>query len=473
MNEKLNNDMQLREKLDNFSVQPPPLIWDNIKGQLAVQRRKKRLVYIGWTSAAAVIVFAFMAGWYFNNNSDVIAPLSVERQRIESEIGQDEKVIKESKVLSANADVKQLPETQNLQITDKNRGNNLNAVFASNTETKNESAAISTIERISLNRLERIDAKVKNNQPEILLAQHKNISNEYKLNEIDKYLVAANTIDIESKKSVEPGWKMGMHISPAYSSYVSSHSDNYLQNMSNSSESANGNVGGGFSVQYKTSKKLRVESGIYYAKSGQKTENSFELLAFTNREDNASFAPNNNYDYLSAVRPTSSNTVSIENGNIAMNSTAGVIEMAATPKGAEIAADFESAKYGFSNTLVSNGEFSQVFDFIEIPLYLRYSIIDSKIGLEIVGGLNAGIIVGNNAYIDNSYGLQKIGETQDISTVNLSGTVGVGVNYDLGKHISVAVEPRLNYYLNSINQSSEVDFRPYRIGFYTGLYYEF
>jgi hypothetical protein len=100
-------------------------------------------------------------------------------------------------------------------------------------------------------------------------------------------------------------------------------------------------------------------------------------------------------------------------------------------------------------------------------------VIDSKIGVELITGLNAGIVVGNNAYIDNQYGLQNIGETQDISPVNLSGTVGVGVNYALGKHFAVALEPRFNYYLNSINTNPSVEFRPYRIGFYTGVSYEF
>ena len=90
-----------------------------------------------------------------------------------------------------------------------------------------------------------------------------------------------------------------------------------------------------------------------------------------------------------------------------------------------------------------------------------------------MGGINAGLVVGNNAYIDNSYGLQNIGETEDISTLNLAGTIGVGLNYTLGKHISMAVEPRLNYYFNSINDNPEVVFIPYRIGVFTGLYYEF
>jgi len=156
-----------------------------------------------------------------------------------------------------------------------------------------------------------------------------------------------------------------------------------------------------------------------------------------------------------------------------MNSTAGVIAFNATPKGAELSGDFDAAKSTAANLMVPDGQFSQVFEFMEIPLFVRYRVVDSKVGVELITGLNAGIVVGNKAYIENQYGLQNIGETQDISTVNISGTLGMGVNYALGKHFAVAVEPRFNYYLNSINNNESVEFRPYRIGFYTGVTYEF
>ena len=210
-----------------------------------------------------------------------------------------------------------------------------------------------------------------------------------------------------------------------------------------------------------------MESGLYYAQNGQKSENSLQLFSFGQSADfmyNA--APESRKSF-------SSNAVNVENGNLEMNSTAGVIAFDGTPKGAEVTADFESLSAGNTNALISNGEFSQVFQFVEIPLYFRYRLVDLKFGVDLLGGVNAGVVVGNNAYIDNEFGLQNIGETRDISTLNLSGTVGVGLNYALSKNLSLAVEPRLNYYLNSINKNPEVEYRPYRVGFYTGLYYEF
>jgi len=110
---------------------------------------------------------------------------------------------------------------------------------------------------------------------------------------------------------------------------------------------------------------------------------------------------------------------------------------------------------------------------VEVPLYLRFLIVDSKIDVEMMGGLNAGLVVGNHVFIDNEFGTQDIGKTRDISNVNLSGTFGIGFTYALGRHFSLAVEPRMNYYMNSINRNPDVEFRPYRVGVYTGFYYAF
>ena len=69
-NEK-NIDSIIREKLEGFSAAPPRHIWNNVQRQLVAQRRKTRRLYIGWISTAAVVVLAFLAGWYFNGNSKI------------------------------------------------------------------------------------------------------------------------------------------------------------------------------------------------------------------------------------------------------------------------------------------------------------------------------------------------------------------------------------------------------------------
>ena len=333
--------------------------------------------------------------------------------------------------------------------------------------TQNQSDRQQKRQAGSLSLLENIKAAFNAPENENRLAQKKNKPNSF-LSDWDKTLIANNTLDLNSEQSnISPdGWKIGVYASPGYSSYQANHNENYSQNMTYSSSEGNTNVGGGFSVQYKTSKKWSVESGVYYAKNGQNAQRSLQL-----------FALNNSYDYaLAEEAPRKSffgNAVNVQNGEMLMNSTAGIIAIKETPKGAEISNDFEALRGDYSNTLISDGDFSQVFDFIEIPVYLRYHLVDSKIGVEVLGGFNASVVVGNNAYIDNQYGVQNIGKTQEIAPVNISGTLGVGVNYALGKKLSVSVEPRVNYYLNSLNTNPDINFRPYRIGVYTGLNYEF
>lgn len=468
MKDKNNIDNIFRRKLEDFSAAPPPHIWENVKSQMAAQQRKTRRIYIGWFSAAAAILLAFLAGWYFNENS-----ATTENMKASNEVFSQEKNITKADIptsqLASKINIENSAEDL-YETTEKHVSTELIAKLpvASNSksnETGVESTAGVRREPIKISRLKSADAQVVQKQTlsEKLAVKIENIPANY-LSENDKILIAGNIKTVKSSAKPENNWKMGMYLSPGYSSYSASHSESYSKNMTYSGSDGNSNVSGGVSVQYKTSKRWIVESGVYYAKNGQESENPTRL--FAKNLDAVNTPSTGETSYFS-------NAVKMENNALSMNSTAGVIQFSDAPDGAEISSDFEAVKSDVGNLLVPNGSFSQVFQFMEIPLFVRYRLVDSKFGVELISGLNAGIIVGNDAYIDNQYGLQNIGETRDISTVNLSGTVGIGFNYALSKHFALAIEPRFNYYLNSINTSSLVDFRPYRIGFYTGVSYEF
>jgi len=462
MKEEKEIDNIFREKLENFKVQPPPFVWENVQVKLAAVRRRNRLVYLGWISAAAVVVLAFLAGWYFNDNLKENNLGSIKNEIAQQEKDRIEATVQKEETTEQNT-FSTKPETTGYSEPAQNVEFAINS--AKSISNKSEATNYKTRELFQLTRLESADARlVQNQQPSTELAIQTKTTPTYTFTQQDQLLIAENVKNIKAASKPENNWKMGMFVAPGYSSYNASHTESYSQNMTYSGSEGNSNVSGGVSVQYKTSKRWIVESGVYYAQNGQESNNSANIFANNKQADNM-FSPGD-VNYFS-------NSVRVENNNLAMNSTAGVIAFNATPKGAELSGDFDAAKSTAANLMVPDGQFSQVFEFMEIPLLVRYRVVDSKVGVELITGLNAGIIVGNNAYIENQYGLQNIGETQDISTVNLSGTVGVGVNYALGKHFAVALEPRFNYYLNSINNNPSVDFRPYRIGFYTGLTYGF
>lgn len=471
MKEKENNmDNIFREKLKEFREEPPVYVWDNIQATLSGQRRKKRMVWYSWSAVAALLVLAFLAGWYFNDTAERTTPRVAEIERVDQ---QDEKAPNERKIrvpdnepvvtgkpeygperLLAETTIQSKPKTgleEKLPVSDEN-------VREERTGTILASAELSLIKpiktpEISTKKQELRHSLAKKDKPSVT---EKSFTWEQKL-------MDENARQLAQTAKEQSGWKMGLNVSPGYSSYAARHAETYASNMTSETDDGNTNLSGGISVQYKTGKKVRVESGIYYAQNGQKTGSSPMFSGLRAEAD---------YVAAPAGKLYFNTPVSMENNRMAMNSTAGIIEFKGLPKGAEIAANLES--YGlYSNSLMTRGELSQVFDFVEIPLYLRYLLLDSKMDVELVGGVNAGMVVGNNVYIDNEYGVQNIGKTRDISTVNISGTIGFGLNYALGRNLSLALEPRLNYYLNSLNRNPEVAFRPYRVGIYTGLYYEF
>ena len=467
MKDEKNIDNIIRQKLEGFSAQPPAHIWGNVQRQLAAQKRKTRLMYIGSISAAAVVVLAFMAGWYFNGNSAIEVNTKAANEIIQPEKNTIENDVQTTETASQNT-IRQ--STNKSEVSNnKDTGSLITASSSSSqTETSKQakiSQSAASSEQVNIAKMESADVRLAQNKlpNKTLAVKSKGLPADY-LTENEKFLVAENIKNINSPDKPNNNWKMGMFVAPGYSSYNASHSEGYSKNMTYSGSDGNSNVGGGFSVQYKTSKRWIVESGVYYAQNGQESETSINFFAM-NKDVEYGLAPNNS--------PYFANVVQVQNNKMEMNSTAGVIAFSGAPKGAELSADFDASKSDIKNLYVPNGSFSQVFEFMEIPLFVRYRLVDTKFGVEFITGLNAGIVVSNNAYIDNKYGKQNIGETEDISPVNLSGTLGVGLNYALGKHFAVAVEPRFNYYLNSINTNSAVEFRPYRIGFYTGVSYEF
>ncbi len=477
MKEELNNmDKIFREKLEDFPVEPPAFVWDNIQTNLSGIRRRKRMAWYSWSAVAALLLLAFIAGWYFNESADRATPQVAETEQVVPV----EKNTPEKQIASVpeNDDVqvgKESLENDNFLADSNNRetapqrpeenkfDSEAESENVAGTEMPHENEAVVLASLSIIPPKETADIEWAEGEQNLTQKEKIRIAPANDLFSWEQKVIHENAQQFSGSAQNNTGWKFGLNVAPGYSSYSARHGSAYSSNMTYEANEGNANLSGGLSVQYKTGKRISIESGVYYAQNGQQTGSSPQL--FGNRaEMDYAFAPADKNYFNTAVN--------LAGNRMAMNSTAGIIEFKGVPQGAEIAANLENSGT-YSNSLLTSGELSQVFDFVEIPLYLRYLLIDSKMDVELVGGVNAGVVVGNNAFIDNEFGVQNIGKTQDISTVNVSGTVGVGLNYALGKNLSVAVEPRVNYYLNSINRNPEVDFRPYRVGVYTGLYYEF
>jgi hypothetical protein len=100
-------------------------------------------------------------------------------------------------------------------------------------------------------------------------------------------------------------------------------------------------------------------------------------------------------------------------------------------------------------------------------------LIDADFDLQLMGGFSTSVLVANNAYAKDLAGSERIGETRDMNTFNYGTNIGFGVGYGITNKISIRVEPQFKYFLGSLSNNSNINFKPYTIGVYTGLTYEF
>ena len=128
----------------------------------------------------------------------------------------------------------------------------------------------------------------------------------------------------------------------------------------------------------------------------------------------------------------------------------------------------------------STGESEQInvnliqnFNYLELPLIVKYKLIDKKVDVNVFSGLNANFLVGNSVYFEHQNERIDVGKTTETKKFNYSGIIGLGFEYEISSRIRLNLEPTLKYYLNSINISKPLDTHPYYFGFFTGISYLF
>jgi len=239
-------------------------------------------------------------------------------------------------------------------------------------------------------------------------------------------------------------WSLGGQVSPLYAfrettTAGASMGVSQLASYSAPKESGILSYSGGMNVEYKASKRLSVSSGLYYSRMGQNINGN---------------AYGGMYTQLSSV---SDNLVGFQ------NSTGKLIKSNS---------NFVSS----TNSMISSGSSAnllQSMDFLELPLMLRYKLIDRKVGFHILGGISTSVLVANKLVLEDPSGIQDYGTTSGLTTFNYSGTLGLGLDYSLSKKIQLNLEPAFKYYLNSINSSGNIESHPYSFGIYTGMRYTF
>ncbi len=452
-------DDQFRSKLENFEQIPPPEVWNKV--QQSIRTGKKKFLYYRLSGVAAVLLIALFIGWQQLREMDNDPNLELSENLQEESLPEGNKHDTDS--------------TPNVQTIVSNDDLNNSGVVRDSEEKISQLAFVNssgekTEEKIETSLLERIDEsivelqsiltnKIESNpsQDRNSLYQSSYIST---LSEADRQLIADNLIwmEMEETKSERKSWKLGVDIAPSYSVYQTSQDKAYASNMSYPGSTDEVNLQGGFTVEYELNDRWSVQTGVYYNRNSQTSKNytSYNNLSYSVAD--ADLLYTTAISRVGAVRE--------------MNSVVGVIEINNLPREVDYIITAEKTLRD-NDISISKSDFEQQFEYIEMPLILNYRLVDSTIDIQLKGGLNAGVLVGNVVLMENNSQKYEVGKTLGMRKVNYSTSLGVGFGYQLSERLLLKFEPRVKYYLQSLNKNSSIVYKPSVFSFYTGISYEF
>ena len=239
-------------------------------------------------------------------------------------------------------------------------------------------------------------------------------------------------------------WSLGPRVAPVYFNSFGQGSPIHTNFVANS-KSGNVNFSYGLSLSYNITPKLSIRSGVHKVDYGYDTND----ISFSPTLAAAAGQQMNNIDYALSSRNL-----------VVRNASQAKAQLEALS--AEVSADFPSR----------DGRMVQQFGYVEVPLELNLSLIDSKLGVHLIGGLSSLFLIDNSVTLESGGTATEMGEANNLNPLNFSTNLGFGLEYEISPRIQLNLEPVFKYQLNTFSDSAG-DFNPYSIGVYSGLNFRF
>ena len=481
MKERKHIDRLFQESFKDFEVAPSDAVWKNIEAKLSQKKKKRRVIPIWWRYAgvaALLLLLLTIGSVYFKSDNSI-----PENNIVNSKEGSPETLINESNSSDFNKiPDATTPEKNNSENTNKNiTPQNTNKSFQSNIASKNisEDSSLKT-NNLSEEKQPQTAKKqllvneknaVANSSEETknkMLPEVQSIAETAKTNEVansnkaDTSVIADtnseeenplidttenNTVSIEEAiaetnteniKNDLTRWTIATNAAPVFFNSLGKGSSLDAQ-FNNNSKDGEVTLSYGVSASYSINNKLSIRSGINKVNLGYNTNNVVVFQALGSI--NSSALKNINQDNAS--------------GNLSI-----------------ISGENLSAQRSDTFTKTSNTSINQSLGYIEIPLEIEYALIDKKFGFNVIGGFSSFILSSNELYSEIGGNRTHIGEATNINKVSYSANFGLGLSYKLTKKLDLNLEPLFKYQINTFNNTSG-DFKPYFIGFYTGIGFKF
>lgn len=492
MNKNKNIDQLFKDRFKNFEASPSPQVWENIQAKLKEKEDRKVIpLWLKLGGVAAILVLMLTVGnSIFNpsltNNAPSITEENTDIKTQEPEnntITNDpeiEKTVVVSENKNSNKDAfknssddsnnkidKNIPESEiayeNDNISDKTKNiikdSEDKISNASDAVAKNEVNNIDDADNDSLIKKENV-LEVTNDKEavaEVKTTDNKNITSEIEktyaeiaaLVEQNKRSIYDAIEETDNKEAVavvnnkpDNRWEITPNAGPVYYNSLSEGSS-IDPSFSDNPKSGDLNITYGVQVSYNLNHRLSVRSGLSnvnlsYSTTGIELGNGPVAVALK------SVDYSKRSDVLIAVDRGALADLNPEGefGNIVPKSTSG------------------------------EPSINQNISYYEIPLELKYALLNKKIGVNLIGGFSTLLLGNNEVFVEAGDFNEILGEANNLSTMSFTTNIGLGLNYSFSKKLMFNIEPMFKYQLNPYTDSS-VDFKPYYVGIYSGLSFKF
>ena len=125
-----------------------------------------------------------------------------------------------------------------------------------------------------------------------------------------------------------------------------------------------------------------------------------------------------------------------------------------------------------SKEIDNSGSLNQVFGYVEIPVEVKYNVVNGKFGVNVVGGFSTLLLNRDEVFIETTNFSQSLGSSNNLRSVNFSGNIGLDLDYSIRKNLFINVSPMFKVQTNTFSRNSG-SIQPYYLGVYTGLNYKF
>lgn len=463
-------DKVFKQKLSSLEVPPPDKVWAGIEGGLNAAARRRGIV-LWWRWSAAAVVF--LAGLFFlwpdpqsPSDSQLVRQSStpLEQGIDKADSGGDSKAQLTEKGIRQNEDAAKV-ESYPL------KNNYLEPAIAV-AEDRQPSASYHGVDKTALepengrgDRLaavpglmepRRIASIGRAGLPEKqLVADDERSHEELSTASLLAFLNKEEDIKNEFRMQV----KVGGEYSPTYAFRDVSGNNAVSGRSSDYSEGGLMTGSGGIKVSVQMHRRWSVESGVRYAMLGQ------EVTAPARREQ-----------FFTQAGETGKN---ISLRNIDLQNSMGAIQTPEVGKTPALAPTFNGTlsdrfvELDASSSDYSSVDVEQLLGYLEVPLTVRYNLLQRAISISLSGGLSTNWLVDNSAYLYQPGRKSDLGRTEGIADVSFSTHAGLALSLPIYGPFNLQVEPRFSYFLSDINGSFPASFKPYSFGVFTGIFYSF